>query len=147
MCLEIRKTCACGKNEAQFHMRDNVLNPEVVATLYCPECSHQAEPNPETMLEDNGWIIEYDMELARFLIVSKQMLDAEAVQPGYLFDSGYACWLEMYPGEKQDILAERAEIIALQQTDPNRYLQEISSWNIARIERLKEEGWRRALAA
>ncbi len=147
MCLEIRKTCKCGKNNAQFHMRDNVLSQEVIAELYCPECSHQTELNPETMLKDNNWIIKYDMDLARFMTVSKLMLEPEAVRPGYLFDSGYACWLEMYPGEKQDILEERTEIMALQKTDPTRYLQEISSWNIARIERLKADGWRKAMAA
>ncbi len=115
MCLEIRKTCKCGKNNAQFHMRDNVLSQEV--------------------------------ELARFMTVSKLMLDPDTIRPGYLFDNGYACWLEMYPGEKIDILEERTEIIELQKTDPRRYLQEISNWNIARIDRLKAEGWRKALAA
>ncbi len=147
MCLEIRKTCKCGKNNAQFHMRDNVLSQEVVAELYCPECSDSADLNSETMLTDNGWIIEYDMELARFMTVSKLMLDPDTIRPGYLFDNGYACWLEMYPGEKIDILEERTEIIELQKTDPRRYLQEISNWNIARIDRLKAEGWRKALAA
>jgi hypothetical protein len=128
-------------------MRDNVLSQEVITALYCPECSNQTELNPETMLPDNGWIIEYDMDLARFMAVSKLMLEPESVQPGYLFDSGYACWQEMYPGEKEDILEERAEIMELQKTDQNRYLQEISRWNIARVERLKEDGWRKARAA
>ena len=69
------------------------------------------------------------------------------MQPGYIFDMGYACWLEMYPGEKADVLTERAEIMQLQKTDPGRYLKEISSWNIARIDRLKADGWRKAQAA
>lgn len=147
MCLEIRKTCKCGKNDAQFHMRDNVLSQEVITELYCPHCKDKTTLNPETMLHDNGWIIEYDMDLARFMTVSKLMVDPDSVRPEYLFDSGYACWQEMYPGEKQDILEERAEIMELQKTDPTRYLQEISRWNIARIERLKADGWRKAQAA
>jgi hypothetical protein len=147
MCLEIRKTCQCGKHNAQFHMRDNILSQEVISELYCPECSGTTEINPDTMLGDNGWIIEYDMDLARFMAVSKLMMEPEAVRPGYLFDNGYACWQEMYPGEKQDVLDERAEIMEIQKTDQNRYLQEISSWNIARVERLKADGWRKALAA
>jgi hypothetical protein len=53
----------------------------------------------------------------------------------------------MYPGEQQDILTERKEIMALQKEDPSRYLKEISSWNISRIKRLKEDGWRKAQAA
>jgi hypothetical protein len=147
MCLEVRKTCKCGQNNVQFHLRDNILSQEVISELYCPECSNQVTLDPATMLVDNGWVIEYDMDLARFMTVSKLMLDAETIQPGYLFDSGYACWLEMYPGEKQDILDERAEILKLQKNDPRRYLQEISSWNIARIQRLKADGWRKALDA
>ncbi len=147
MCLEIRKTCHCGRQTAQFHMRDNIMTAEVIEELYCPECSGPEKIDPETMLHDNGWVIKYDMDLARFLAVSKLMVDPENVRPGFLFDSGYACWLEMYPGEKEDILEERKEIMALQKEDPTRYLQEISSWNIARIERLKADGWRKAQAA
>ncbi len=147
MCIEVRKTCRCGKHTAQFHMRDNIMSEEVIEELYCPECSEPETIDPETMLHDNGWVIKYDMELARFLAVSKLMVDPESVRPGYLFDSGYACWLEMYPGEKEDILEERKEIMALQKEDPTRYLREISSWNIARIERLKADGWRKAQAA
>ncbi len=147
MCMEVRKTCQCGKQTAQFHMRDNIMSQEVIEELYCPDCSGPEQIDPETMLNDNGWVIKYDMELARFLAVSKLMVDPESVRPGYLFDSGYACWLEMYPGEKEDILEERKEIMALQKEDPSRYLKEISSWNIARIERLKADGWRKAQAA
>ena len=147
MCQEVRKTCKCGQNSAQFHLRDNVLSREVISELYCPHCSDRIEPDPSTMVMDNGWIIVYDMDLARFMAMSKLTLDAEQVQPGYIFDMGYACWLEMYPGEKEDILEERAEIMQLQKTDPGRYLKEISSWNIARIDRLKADGWRKAQAA
>ncbi|HFQ89598.1 MAG TPA: hypothetical protein ENK27_05920 [Desulfobulbus sp.] len=147
MCLEVRKTCRCGRQTAQFHMRDNVMTAEVIEELYCPECSGPETIDPETMLHDNGWVIKYDMDLARFLAMSKLMVDPESVRPGFIFDSGYACWLEMYPGEKEDILEERKEIMALQKEDPTRYLKEISSWNIARIERLKADGWRKAQAA
>ncbi len=147
MCLEVRKTCNCGSKTAQFHLRDNVMSQEVLLELYCPECSGGITLNPDTMLMDNGWIIEYDMDLARFLAVSKLMVDPDIVRPGYIFDTGYACWQEMYPGEQQDVLTDREKILALQKEDPSRYLQEISSWNIARIERLKAEGWRKAMAA
>jgi hypothetical protein len=123
------------------------MSQEVLVDLYCPECSKEVALNPETMLMDNGWIIEYDMDLARFLAVSKLMVDPDIVRPGYIFDSGYACWQEMYPGEQQDVLEQRKEILALQKQDPSRYLKEISSWNIARIQQLKADGWRKAMAA
>jgi hypothetical protein len=123
------------------------MSQEVITELYCPSCSADIDLNPDTMLADNGWVIEYDMDLARFMAVSKLMVDREAVRPGFVFDGGYACWQEMYPGEQQDILTERKEIMALQKEDPSRYLKEISSWNISRIKRLKEDGWRKAQAA
>ncbi len=147
MCQEIRKKCHCGQQSAQFHLRDNILSQEVIQQLYCPACSSQVELDPHSMVLDNGWVIEYDMDLARFLLTSKLLLEKEQIQPGYIFDSGYACWLEMYPGEKEDILEERAEIMQLQKKDPKQYLREISRWNIDRIERLKEQGWRKAQAA
>jgi len=147
MCLEVRETRKCGSRTAQFHLRDNVMSQEVLTELYCPECSADVALNPDSMLMDNGWIIEYDMDLAKFMAVSNLMVDPDAVRPGFVFDGGYACWQEMYPGEQQDVLEERKEILALQKEDPSRYLKEISTWNIARIERLKTDGWRKAMAA
>ncbi|MCI5142365.1 MAG: hypothetical protein D3909_11750 [Candidatus Electrothrix sp. ATG1] len=147
MCIEVKKTCQCGQKTAQFHLRDNILSREVIGTLYCPQCTAEFELDPDTMLADNGWIIEYDMELARFLLTSGLQLDPDVVRPGFIFDSGYACWLEMYPGEKQDIEKERQGLLALHKEDPNSYLKKISSWNIDRIEKLKGEGWRKAKAA
>ncbi|BCO10658.1 hypothetical protein GF1_30340 [Desulfolithobacter dissulfuricans] len=147
MCLEIRKTCKCGKKNVQFHMRDNVMSQEVLVELYCPECATGVELNPETMLSDNGWVIEYDMELATFLAVTKLQVDPDLVRPGYLFDEGLATWLEMYPGEQQDILAERQNIMDMLKDNPRKYLETINSWNIARVEQLKADGWRKAQAA
>ncbi|WP_456385057.1 hypothetical protein [Desulfolithobacter sp.] len=131
----------------QFHMRDNVMSQEVLVALYCPECAASVQLNVDTMLSDNGWIIEYDMELATFLAVTKLQVDPDLVRPGFLFDEGFATWLEMYPGEQQDILAERKDIMDMLKENPKKYLETINSWNIARIEQLKADGWRKAQAA
>ena len=37
--------------------------------------------------------------------------------------------------------------MALLKTDPQEYLRQINSWNIARVERLKADGWRKAQSA
>ena len=147
MCLDIRKSCECGNQLVQFHLRDNIMSEEVIVSLYCPECAENAEVDEKTMLNDNRWIIEYDMELAQFLAVSKLQIPPDAVDPGFIFDSGYATWQEMYPGEQKDILEERKEIMGLLTTDQQEYLTRINKWNIARVERLKELGWRKAQAA
>jgi hypothetical protein len=95
------------------------------------------------MLSDNEWIIEYDMILAKSLLKEKQQLAMEEVTPEYIFDNGYACWQEMYPGEKEDIREDREKIIKLLEQDRNEYLQAMQNWNIERIKRLKTAGWRK----
>lgn len=147
MCIEIKKTCECGQQRVQFHLRDNIMSNEVLVSLHCPGCADKAEFNEETMIKDNNWIIEYDMELAQFLAASKLQISPDMVNPGYVFDTGYATWQEMYPGEQKDILEERKGIMELLKTDSTEYLKRINSWNIARVERLKEDGWRKAQAA
>jgi len=96
------------------------------------------------MLNDNGWVIEYDMEMARFMAVSKLGIPPEAVTPAFLFDEGYATWKELYPGELEEIKAEKEAIVAILKEDPHRYFRELRRWAQARVERLKAEGWRRA---
>ena len=146
MCIDVRKTCECGKQHVQFHLRDNIMSREVIARLFCPACSPGATHDHQTMLNDNGWVIEYDLELARFLAAAKLQLPPDDVDPAFLFDQGYATWQEMYPGEQQDILAKRREIMEVLRTDSREYLQQISRWNIARVASLKDAGWRKAQA-
>lgn len=147
MCIEVRKTCHCGDRNVQFHLRDNIMSKEVITALYCPRCSAGMAVNDEAMLEDKRWVIEYDMELAQFLAAAKLQVAPDMVTPAFLFDTGYATWLEMYPGEKEDILVQREEIMELSKTDPKKYLETINSWNIKRVEQLKADGWRKAQAS
>jgi hypothetical protein len=147
MCIEVKKTCRCGEQNVQFHLRDNIMSKEVILALYCPNCSGDVAVDEEIMVRDRNWVIEYDMELAQFLAAAKLNIPPDMVDPGFLFDTGYATWLEMYPGEKEDVLEERKEIMGLAKTDPKTYLEKINSWNISRIERLKADGWRKAQAS
>ena len=144
MCMDVRKTCECGANSVQFHLRDNVMKPEVISRLFCPSCQGDVAFDHDTMFYDNGWVIEYDMDLARMLLIAKQRAEADHAGPQALFDSGYACWQEMYPGEREDMRQEKEEIMALLETDLAGYLKKIQSWNVDRVARLKEEGWRKA---
>jgi hypothetical protein len=121
--------------------------PQVIARLFCPSCPGNGAFNSTTMLCDNDWIIEYDMELAQGLLVKKLQIGPEDVVPEFIFDKGYACWQEMYPGEKEDIKEDREKIIGLLQQDRNVYLQAMQDWNIERIERLKSAGWRKVQQA
>ena len=99
------------------------------------------------MLADNGWVIKYDMVLARGIIIAKNLVDPEQVNPAYLFDQGYCAWLETYPGEQEDIREEKEELLKLRDIDQQQYLKEIIAWNIKRLESLKDGGWHKARAA
>jgi hypothetical protein len=123
------------------------MAPQVISRLFCPSCPGDKPFERESMLYDNEWIIEYDMVLARALLAQKLQTDPEDVTPELIFDKGYACWQEMYPGEKQDIQEDRQKIIELLQEDRSVYLHAMQNWNIERIERLKSAGWRKVQQA
>ena len=147
MCIDVRVRCECGDKIIQFHLRDNVMIPEVINRLYCPDCPGHETYDSQTMFNDNGWIIEYDMDLAQTMLEKKLQIDPEDVNPEFIFDKSYACWQEMYPGEQKDIKEDREKIIELLQQDRNVYLHAMQNWNIERIERLKSAGWRKVLQA
>lgn len=147
MCQEVCKRCSCGRERVFFHLRDNIMGQEVIDRLFCPVCSGTIVLDEERMIEDNGWVIEYDMELARMYAIAGLGMSPERVGPGFVFDEGYAAWREMYPGESREVAAERARILAIREEDPREYLLVINAWAVARIERLKAAGWRRARRA
>jgi hypothetical protein len=147
MCMDVRKRCECGAHTIQFHLRDNIMLPEVISRLFCPACPGNTSFDGSSMLYDNGWVIEYDMELACSLAEKKLKIDSDTVIPGFLFDSGYICWQEMYPGEQADIKDERQKIIELLKEDRQQYLEAMQIWNINRIEQLKAQGWRKVQRA
>ncbi len=147
MCLDVRKSCECGAHIVQFHLHNNIMLPEIIDRLFCPTCSKETVFDETTMLDDNGWVIEYDIELAQDLAMKKLMIDPSQVVPAFIFDNDYARWQEMYPGEQKDIKVEKEEIVKLLAEDQKKYLMAIHSWNVSRIEQLKEAGWRRAQTA
>jgi hypothetical protein len=98
--------------------------------------------DPGTMLSDNGWIIEYDMDLARFMM--QKIASAGEIGPGFLFDEGYCTWKGVYPNDHIDSIREREELVKLAKTDRKKYFEEFRNWGIKRMERLAQEGWRKA---
>jgi hypothetical protein len=142
MCVDHKITCNCGKNSASFNFKDDLLPPEVVNRLYCPACSSSASYKPESMIADNGWIIDYNMEVARFM--AQKVASAGAIVPGFLFDEGYCTWRGIYPNDHIDSARERDELVKLAKTDPRRYFEELKTWGNRRMERLAREGWRKA---
>ena len=147
MCIAVFKKCECGANTIQFHLLDNRLQPEVLTRLFCPSCPGDTAFDNEAMLSDNGWVIEYDMILAKGVISRMNLVEPDQISPAYLFDQGYCVWLETYPGEQKDIKEEKEKILKLRDIDQQQYLTEIIAWNVNRLESLKGAGWRKAQAA
>ncbi len=142
MCVDHKIICSCGKNSASFNFKDDLLPPEVVNRLYCPECSASTPYKPESMIADNGWIIDYNMEVARFM--AQKVASADAVAPGFRFYEGYCTWRGIYPNDHIDSARERDELVKMAKTDPRRYFEELKTWGNRRMERLAREGWRKA---
>lgn len=141
MCVAYEMRCQCGRKSASFHFKDNVMSEQVIKSLYCPECSTDMNIDAAKMVVDNGWIIEYDMDIVKF---QGQKLSVSPMTPDFLFDAGYCTWNGFYPGDHIESVKEREKITSLAKSNPALYLKEIKSWAHERIGRLQDEGWRKA---
>ncbi|MHB8881146.1 MAG: hypothetical protein ACYC69_06505 [Thermodesulfovibrionales bacterium] len=141
MCIDHSMTCRCGKGSASFNFKEELMPVEVVNRLYCPECSGKVKYDASAMLEDNGWIIEYDMDVVRFM---GQRLPGKNITPEFMFDEGYCTWRGVYPTDHIDSAREREELVKLSKINQRKYLEEFKKWGIERMNRLSKEGWRKA---
>ena len=144
MCMEHSIMCTCGKRNASFNFKDDMMPPEIVRRLYCPSCSADLKFDPSRMVSDNEWVIEYDMDVAELYGRKLPFEDRVNLSADLLFDSGYATWRGVYPGDHIDSARERSELAALSKVDPRKYLEELKDWSINRMARLRKEGWRKA---
>ncbi len=142
MCQDHSINCSCGKQSASFNFKDDVLPHEVIVGLFCPSCSGTVAFAPATMISDNKWIIDYNMEVARFAM--NKVAAAPQITPDFIFDEGYCTWRGVTPSDHIDSLREREQLTHLAKTDPKRYFAEIRTWGNSRMERLAREGWRKA---
>ena len=141
MCMDYKIICACGNSIASFNFRDNLMPVEVISRLYCPKCSRDIQYSQETMIVDNGWIIEYDMDIAKF---AGQKLPTNCITPDYLFDEGYCTWRGIYPMDYIDSVKEKEDLAKMAKINPRKYIEEFKKWGINRMDRLTKEGWRKA---
>lgn len=143
MCEDHAIRCHCGKNSASLMFRDEMFPEEIVSDVYCPICSTEQQFDGSSMIADNDWLIEFDMEVARYFMDRAPEL-ADDLSPDALFDGGYATWRGVYPGDHLDSVRERQDLLALAKTDKLRYFKEFREWGLKRMERLRVEGWRKA---
>jgi len=141
MCMAHEMRCFCGARSASLHFRDNILPEQVVTMLYCPVCSGGVTMDSLRMVADNGWVIQFNMEVVNAVAPGKVL---PSVSPAVIFDEGYCTWSGMYPGDASDSIREREAITALAKTYPKAYILKLKTWANDRMARLRDEGWRKA---
>lgn len=145
MCMMESRRCSCGRRFAYLHFRDNILPPEVLVNLYCPECSPETDFVAESMVADCGWIMEYDMDGAQAFFHKRGQ--TQTLTPEHIFDEGYLTWQGFSPGDHEVRAEIKQRLAPLIQGDLNEYLQALKSEWLAHVNRLKAAGWRRAQQA
>ena len=142
MCMSNELSCICGKERISFHYGDSILPEDVIMAVYCPECSG-IDFNPSTMVKDNNWVIEYDLDVAR-MFANQMRIKKEDITSDFIFDNNYATWNGYTPNDLKSSAKEKTELLELAKIDKRRYLSEIKNWTENRLKRLSEEGWRKA---
>ena len=145
MCMMETRRCVCGKEAAHLNFRDNLLTPEILVNLYCPLCSPRANFDPETMVADCGWVMEYDMEGAQ-AIFSKRNQNRD-LTPEIIFDESYLTWQGFSPGDHEIRSELHQKLAPLIKEDMKQFLESLKTEWLAHVERLKTAGWRRARQA
>ncbi len=144
MCMNQPRFCECGKNSVFLSFRDNLLPPEILVHLYCPQCRAAAPWDPAAMLADCGWVLEYDLERAQAYLDLRGL--RPRATPAYLFDEGYLSWQGLAPGDEEVNARLHRRLEPLVRQDYQRYLQMLKAEWSAHVARLKAAGWRKAQA-
>ena len=146
MCKAERKICKCGQGTATLHFGNNILPENIVRQLYCPVCSAGVEYDAGTMLRDNGWIIDFEVDGAK-LFAHEFPAEPDQVTPEFIFDNGFCTWVGYTPTDQEDSYTEKQQIIELAKTDRRRYFEEMKNWSNDRAQKLADAGWRKAKMA
>ncbi len=142
MCLQQSRACRCGSRRAYLSFRDNVLTPETLLSLYCPECSSGVNWDAACMVEDCGWVLEYDMDGARFFMTQRGL--AGELSPEFLFDEGYLTWQGFSPLDHEVNSELHQRLAPMIQEDMQGYLKALKSQWLDYVAGLKATGWRKA---
>jgi hypothetical protein len=145
MCMMEIRRCVCGQRTAYLNFRDYILPPHILVNLYCPDCSAQARFDPETMVTDCGWVMEFDMEGAHACFIKRGLWPD--LSPEYIFDQGYLTWQGFSPLDHELRAQLHQRLAPLIKQDLNLFLQSLKTEWLAHVEKLKAEGWRRAQTA
>ncbi len=149
MCMAITKHCSCGHGTISLHHTDSILPEETVVAIHCPDCHESVEFDPSTMVDDNGWIIEYNMELAGFHLEARGRApeDPTELTPEWIFDHDFSTWNGLTPTDAFDKPMEMHELMAQTNGDARASFEAMKRWTKERTTRLADSGWRKARLA
>ena len=142
MCLNERHFCECRRNSAFLSFRDNLLPPEILLKLYCPHCRPEMALDRATMLEDCGWVLEYDVERAQAYFDLRGL--RPRATPDFLFDAGYLSWQGLAPADEAVNARLHRRLAPLVRQDYALYLKTLKTEWLAHVAGLKTAGWRKA---
>ncbi|MGQ9484028.1 MAG: hypothetical protein ACUVSA_03320 [Desulfosoma sp.] len=142
MCLHQKRPCECGLEEAYIFHRDSILPEEVLVHLYCPQCAASVPWDVKTMVKDGGWILEYDMEAARFYLGRR--FGRSDYSPEEIFDQDYCSWYGLTPKDLESSTRLHEELQPLKHTDLKEYIRRITQRRQQEVLLLKRQGWRKA---
>lgn len=143
MCLNLRRFCSCGRNSAYLSCRDNLLPGEILVNLYCPHCQ-PSSITADTMLQDCGWVLEYDVERAQAFFALRGL--KSLATPAFIFDEGYLSWQGLAPGDQELNTRLHQRLAPLIERDLTLYLKSLRTEWVAHVAQLKAAGWRKAQA-
>lgn len=143
MCLNLRRFCSCRRNSAYLSCRDNLLPGEILVNLFCPQCQPD-HFNGETMLEDCGWVLEYDVDRAQAYFALRGI--KSLATPEFIFDEGYLSWQGLAPGDQEINTRLHQRLAPLIEQDLALYLKSLRAEWVAHVAGLKAAGWRKAQA-
>ena len=142
MCYSYKKVCNCGRKSADIFFGNMVLNEAAITSLYCPKCNDAAVAAEESLVRDNGWVLELDLVLLKEKSPSMGIAPEE-VNAGWVFDAGYVTWVGITPDDTETRDRERAELQKLAKVDLLAYYEAIKTWGRDREDRFAEQGWRK----
>ena len=96
------------------------------------------------MLQDCGWVLEYDVERAQDFFALRGL--KSPATPAFIFDEGYLSWQGLAPEDQEINTRLHQRLAPLIEQDLALYLKAIRSEWVAHVARLKAAGWRKAQA-
>lgn len=81
-------TCACGRNHLALNFQDG-MPTEVVDNAFCPVCREKGINNGRSFPIPGGWLLHFDLEVARMFAMARLRINPSLVNPGFILDGRY----------------------------------------------------------